>query len=554
MGQTVWSKDAMICTAQPAASAAGLAVLRAGGNAVDATIAAALVLNVVMPMMCGLGGDVFAVVHEAATGKTFGVNGSGIAPYGATLEWFVSRGYRKMPLSGMASCAVPGAVRAYFDMLERWGTMSFAELARPAIELAENGFVLSPELVRDFRTSAERLRRYPTSAAVLLPGGEPPKAGDVLRQQDLASSIRLLAEGGPDVMYRGELAGRILEYAAAHGGLWHGSEWAEHETDIYEPPPSVTYRDRYRVFETRPPSQGMIVLEELNLVEGFEPALYGAGRAGDGPAGPGAHPAPPQADAATVHALVESKKLAFADRNRFAGDPRLVDFPLETLLSKEFAARRRGAIDPRRAAGRVPGADLGPGDTTSHVCVDRQGNCVSFIHSVSLAFGCAEIAGDTGILLNNRAGRGFTLEEGHPNCIAPGKKTMHTLNTYLVTRDGAPYLVGNTPGGDGQPQWNLQVLVNTLDLGMSVTAALAAPRWLSSPGTDPATIDRPVELIVESRMAAEVREKLAALGHAVRVIGPWSGGGNAQLIRIRPETGVLEGASDPRGNGVAIGI
>jgi len=553
MAGSAWGRGGMICTAQPAASAAGLAVLQAGGNAVDATIAAALVLNVVMPMMCGLGGDVFAIMHEAATGRTFGVNGSGIAPHGATREWFAARGHKKMPLSGMLSVAVPGAVRAYFDMLERWGTMSFAELAKAAIGYADGGFVLSPALAAPFASSAARLRSYPTSATVFLPGGAPPRAGDILRQPDLARSLRLIAAGGADVMYAGELAERILDYAGRHGGLWRGDEWACHQTDIYTPPLSVTYRDRYEVFETSPPSQGLIVLEELNLAEGFEFGRYREGPAVPGPGAAAPDAAAPQADAATVHLLVECKKLAFADRNRYAGDPRFVDFPVETLLSKEFAARRRLDVDPARAAGRVFGGGLGPGDTTSHVCVDAQGNAVSFIHSLSLAFGCGEVAGDTGILLNNRAGRGFSLEPGHPNCIAPGKKTMHTLNTYFVKRDGAPYLVGNTPGGDGQPQWNLQVLINLLDLGMSVAEAVAAPRWHSSPGTDPATIDGPVELIVESRMARSVRDRLSASGHVVRVTGAWQGGGDAQAIRIHPETGVHEGASDPRGDGVAIG-
>jgi gamma-glutamyltranspeptidase/glutathione hydrolase len=524
-----------------------MAVLGAGGNAVDASIAAALVLNVIMPMMCGLGGDVFAIVHEASSGRTFGVSGSGVAPAGAAREWFVSHGHTRMPLTGMASCAVPGAVRGYFDMLERWGTMQFAELAVAAIGYAEQGFVLTPKLARDFTAAEKTLRAFPTSAAVFLPGGSPPRAGDVLRQPALARSFRLIAEGGPDVLYHGELAERVLAYASEHGGLWQGGEWARHQSEIYEPPLSVVYRDRYEIFETAPPSQGLIVLEEMNLVEGFELA---AGHGIDAEAGEG----PWQADAATVHVLVEAKKLAYADRNRHAGDPRFVDFPVETLLSKEFAATRRRGIDPRQAAGRPAGADLGPGDTTSFVCVDAAGNAVSFIHSLSAAFGCAEIAGDTGILLNNRAGRGFTLEHGHPNCIAPGKRTMHTLNTYFVKRDGRPYLVGNTPGGDGQPQWNLQVLTNLLDLGMSVEEALAAPRWRSTPGTDPATIDGPIELIVESRMAPEVRRSLEELGHRVRVTGPWSGGGNAQVIKIHPDTAVREGGSDPRGDGVAIGV
>ncbi|MDP2872491.1 MAG: gamma-glutamyltransferase family protein [Bacillota bacterium] len=552
MSQTAWSAGGMICTAQPLASAAGLSVLQSGGNAVDATIAAALVLNVTMPMMCGLGGDVFAIIHEAKSGRTYGINASGAAPYAATLEYYRSLGYEQMPPDGMLSVAVPGGVRAYFDIVERFGTRSLGELAQAAIRYAEQGFVLTPKLVRHFIVAETKLRQYPTSARVYLPEGRAPRAGEILRQPDLARSFRQVVAEGPDALYSGSLGERVLAYANAHGGIWRGDEWRAQATDIYEPPLGVTYRDRYEVFQTAPPSQGLIVLEELNLVEGFELGRHTAGGAGtgagdDGESGPG-----PEASAETVHILVEAKKLAFADRNRYAGDPRQVDWPLATLLGKEFAARRRGAIDPARAAGLVSGAELG-GDTTSHVCVDAQGNYVSFIHSLSNAFGCCEIAGDTGILLNNRAGRGFALEAGHPNCIAPGKKTMHTLNTYLIKRDGRPYCVGNTPGGDGQPQWNLQVITNLLDLGMSVGEAAAAPRWQGTPGTDPAGLARPVELVVESRMGPAVRARLAEMGHAVRVVGPWAGGGDAQLIRVR-DGGILEGASDPRGEGVAIGI
>lgn len=539
MPSQAWGRDGMIATAQSTASAAGLAVLARGGNAVDATIAAALTLNVTYPMMCGLGGDVFALVYEAATGQVWGVNASGAAPGRATPAYFRSLGLDRVPGEGMLSVAVPGAVRAYFDLLERWGTMSFADLASRALDYAEGGFVVTPEVARQFELAAGRLARFPSSARVLLPGGRPPRAGEVLRQPELASSLRQIIKEGPDAFYQGELAERILGYANAHGGIWDGPEWRDQATEIYGPPLRVTYRGRWEVYQTAPPSQGLIMLEELNLVEGWTLRRL---EAGDGVA--------PQADAATTHLLVEAKKLAFADRNRYAGDPRMVDFPLETLLSREFAARRRRDLDPGRAAGSVSGAEL-PGDTTSHVCADRQGNMVSFIHSLSNAFGCGEIAGDTGILLNNRAGRGFRLEEGHPNCIAPGKRTMHTLNTYLVTEGGRPYAVGNTPGGDGQPQWNLQVVTNLLDLGMSVVQALAAPRWTSHPGTDPAGLDRPVELAIESRAAPTVLEELRRLGHALRVVGPWGGGGDAQLIRVHPG-GVMEGASDPRGEGVAV--
>lgn len=274
MTGVAWSKDGMIATAKATASGVALAVLARGGNAVDATVAAALSLNVTYPLMCGLGGDVFALIYEAATGKVYGVNASGIAPHNATPEYFQERGMAEMPSHGMLAVAVPGAVRAYFDILERWGTMSFAELAQPALRYARNGFVVTPQIAAHFAAHRAELARYPSSARVFLPGGEPPRVGEVLRQPELAASLQLLAEQGPDALYQGSLGERILEYANANGGIWQGDEWATQRTDIYEPAPSVSYGERYQVYQTAPPSQGLILLEELNLVEGFELTRY----------------------------------------------------------------------------------------------------------------------------------------------------------------------------------------------------------------------------------------------------------------------------------------
>jgi gamma-glutamyltranspeptidase/glutathione hydrolase len=256
-----------------------------------------------------------------------------------------------------------------------------------------------------------------------------------------------------------------------------------------------------------------------------------------------------------VHLLVEAKKLAFADRNRYAGDPAVVRWPLERLLSKAHAATRRTGIDPRRA--RVHEAAPLPesgGDTSYFAVVDGDGNAVSFIHSLSASFGSAVVAGDTGITLNNRAGRGFSLEAGHPNVLAPGKRTMHTLNAWLAYRDGKPWLVGGTPGGDQQTQWSAQVLTGVLDHGMSLQEAVEAPRWFSFPGTDPATVEQPPVVRCESRLPEATRQALAARGHAVEALAAWGGGGAVQLVQVDHARGVLRGASDPRPGGVALGI
>lgn len=529
-------RNGMVATAHPLATAAGLDVLRRGGNAMDAAVAAALVTGVVIPAMGGLGGDAFFIHYSAESGEVTAVNGSGIAPHAASREFFLERGYQKMPFFGPLSVAVPGAVHAYCTGIERFGTMSRADLFAYAIHYAEAGFPMTHHGERTIARAAENLAEYPTSAAIFLPNGAPPPAGTVFRQTDLARSLRLVAEQGPEVFYRGELAQAIASFMADSGGLMTVEDMADHESMVYSPR-SVDYRG-FTVYQTDLPTQGLIVLEELNILSNADLAALGAGTA----------------DA--IHLMVETKKLAFADRLAYAGDPRFVDVPLDTLLSPEFARQRFETIDMQRAkeqveAGRIPESD---GDTTYLCVVDGQGNAVSFIHSLSAAFGSQVVAGETGILLNNRAGRGFTLEADHPNVIAPGKRTMHTLNCYLITEGGRVRWVGGTPGGDGQPQWNMQVITNLIDFGMNVQEAVEAPRWLSFPGTDPANLPNDYALRIEGRAGQAVLDELAARGHRIEVLGDWAGGGDALLIEVDPKSGVLQGGADPRGEALALGL
>lgn len=535
----VMAAGGMVASAQPLASLAGVEVLRAGGNAVDAAIATAAVLNVTLPAKCGLGGDVFALVYCAERDELFGINGSGVAPYAATPDYFLEQGMQKLPLEGMLSVAVPGAVDAYATLLERFGTMDLERLLGPAIYYAERGFPVTARTSKDIENGVEKLARYPTTARALLPGGRAPSSGEILRQPDLAKSLRLVATEGRDAFYRGEIARAIVRFSEQNGGLFTEKEFAEHRSHSYTPI-STDYRG-YTICETAPPSQGHIVLQELNILEGFPLAEMGHNSAD------------------TIHAMIEAKKLAFADRLAYSGDPNFVRTPLVGMLSREYAAIQRRRIDPNRASQSPPTAgnplpyDL-EGNTTYFAVADGRGNAVSFIHSLSASFGSGVVAGDTGITLNNRAGRGFTLEEGHPNRLAPGKRTMHTLNAYLVMKEGRPWLVGGTPGGDRQPQHNMQVIANMIDFGMNVQQAAEAPRWFSFPGTDPEHADRPFEVRIEDRVPESVRAELESRGHRLRVVGPWSGGGVVQLIAIDQETAVLQGASDPRGDGAAIGF
>ena len=533
-----YGSGGMVVSVAPEAAAAGLQVLMEGGNAVDAAVATALVEGLAVPGACGLGGDCFAVVYVAAEGRTYAVNGSGVVPAAVTRDRYVSRGLATMPLDGLESVSVPGAPDAYWTLHRRFGSLPWGRVCAPAIRYAEEGLAVSPRLHRSISGAARKLRQFATSDAVYFPGGEAPAAGSLYRRPAYGRSLRLFAEGGPDAYYRGPIAEEIVRYATAGGALFTLEDFAAHTTDVYDPI-RTTYRG-VEVCETAPPSQGLIVLEMLNLLEGYDLGASGFGTA------------------ETVHLMVEAKKLAFADRLRYAGDPRFVDVPLKELLDKDFAARRRRGIDAGRAAGNVPGAppeDL-HGNTSSFVVADGQGNGVSFIHSLSAGFGSGVVAGETGITLNNRAGRGFTLEEGHPNVIAGGKKTMHTLNCYLLLRDGALYAVGGTPGGDMQPQWNVQTITGLVDFGLNPQQVVEAPRWYAFPGTDPEHAGKPQEVRLESRFPEATGQGLTERGHRVADLGPWDGGACQVIVRVPAAGGaaVLVAGADPRPGAVALGF
>jgi len=532
----VYSSRGMICSNSPLAASVGIKILAAGGNAFDAALAVAAVETVTLVPMCSLGGDAFVLLYEAKTGQITGVNSSGVAATGATVDYYRSQGYRTMPLDGPHAVSVPGEVAAWEAIHRRFCTQPFAQLLDSAIGYADNGFPLPPGVGRNFASNAAKLAQFPSTASVLLRTATPPKEGDILRNPDLAHSLQLIATGGADAFYRSDLTQRMVQGLGAGGGLFTVADFAGHQADVYEPI-ATTYRD-YTVYQTRPPSQGFLLLEMLNLVEGFNLTPLG------------------QNSAEAIHLMVESKKIAYADRNRVAGDPRFVDWPLDELITKAYAAERRGDIYRDRVNAGL--AALQPvevdGDTTYFCAADGAGNCVSWIHSLSNAFGSGYIAEGTGILFNNRAGRGFSLTPGHPNAIAPGKRTMHTLNCYMATQDGQPVIIGGSPGGDHQPQCGLQLLTNLIDFGMDPQAAVEAPRWWSFPGTDPATVDRDMELRVEAEMPEATVRGLEALGHRVVWRQPGVYDGKVQLIMRNPQSGVLRGASDPRGDGHAAGL
>ena len=533
--KTAISDRGMVASASPRAAAAGIQILQSGGNAFDAALAVAAMEWLTMPENCGLGGDTFAVLFDAKRDRLVAINGSGVAGTHARRETYLRQGLDKMPLAGWHAASVPGTADACATLNREFGTRPLAELLAPALEAAERGVVVSPSMSAAIASMADKLRADPQAAAVFLPGGAALQPGTRLVSPNLVRTIRTLAVEGAEPFYTGAIAAEIVRASKEADGPFESVDFAGHCTEVYEPL-STTYRG-VEVVTTAPPSQGLIILEWLNLLAGDDLAALGFG----------------SEDA--LHLLVEAKKLAFVDRVRHCGDSKFAPDTIGALLNKSYAAMRRQAIDMDRAcmspvAGALPER---AGDTSYFAVADGDGNAISFIHSLSAWFGCGVMAGSSGIVLNNRAGRGFNLEEDHPNSIAPGKKTMHTLNSYILCRDGRPWVVGGTPGGDRQVQWNVQAITNLIDYEMSIGQTVGAPAWVSWPGADPAEIDAPFEFWFEDRFADAVTAALEGRGHVLQRMGKYGIGSRHQLIQMDP-AGILHGASDPRAAGIAIGI
>ena len=500
----------MIASVNPLASAAGLRVLQAGGNAVDAAIAAGAVLTVVEPLSGQLGGDAFLLIASAKAKTVTAINGSGAAPLALRLEQFAGG----IPESGWLAATVPGIVDAWRVALERHGTMAPAALFEDAIRYAEQGFPITARLARNLREFMQIAAAYPATMAVFFPDGRPPDEGSVLRQGDLARTLRSLAERLDD-FYRGPIAAAISQASARGGGLFSTGDFAAHRTDVLQPI-STTYRG-WTVLEQPPVSQGVILLIALNILETSE------------------IPAEP---AARVHLQVEAHKLALSERLRRVGDPRVSPVDLHEIVSKERARALAARIDTRRAA-PLPLLAAGYPDTTYLCVVDADRTVVSYIHSLYASGGNGVVADGTGILLNNRM-RCFNLEADSPNQLAPGKRPMHTLNSWMLVRDGRPQIVGGTPGSFWQVQTNLQLISQLLDQGMALQGAVDAPRWTMGGPTSWSQ----AALSLEGRFGEETAATLRRYGHEVRQIGDWEAGGAAQLIRL--EGAMLSGAGDPR--------
>jgi gamma-glutamyltranspeptidase/glutathione hydrolase len=506
----------MVASEHPLVSQTGVDIMRRGGNAFDAAMAMSALLPVVRPAANHLGGDAYILAYPAREGRVTAICSGGKAPAAATKDRFANGTvYRH----GGAAASIPGLVDAWQEFSSRWCTMPLRDLLAPAISYARDGFVVSKQLSALLGASGGLFTKYTGLRDLLFPEASAPRFGSVLRQPSLARHLAAIADGGRQAFYEGPLATRIADGVQAAGGFMTAEDLKSHAADVLEPI-AVEYRG-HTVYETPPNSQGHILLEELKIAEGFD--VRGMGHL----------------SADTVHTLVEAKKLAFEDRQTRAGDPAFTGFDPRTLLTDEHVGSRRARIDPQRA--QVSTAVAASHDTTSFVVADRDGNVCSFIQSLFAPWGSAVCI--DGIIMNNRM-TGFSLEDGHPNELAPGKRTMHTLNTYLAFKDGRPLLVGNTPGGDFQVQTNLQVLTAALDFGLDPQAAVDAPRWG----------DTPEGLLVEAEMPAATQDELGRRGHNIRVVPrEMNPMGHAQLIALDPHSGALLGGSDTRAEGCAAG-
>ncbi len=514
----------MVATSQPLAGMAGLRVLIEGGNAADAAVTTAAMLNVVEPMSTGIGGDCFALIYEAGTGQVTALNGSGRAPQAFTLEEAQRLGLQEVPATGPLPVTVPGTVSGWQALLDRFGTMSLARCMAPAIETAEQGFPVSPRISAGWQLLAQVLSQDEAAARVYLPA---PRPGEIHRQPDLAQTLRHLSEGGAEAFYGGPLAQRIAAAVQAKGGYLTADDLHAHQATWHEP--IGTNYCGVQILEHPPNGQGLAALLALNVVAGDELGAMD-------------YYAPER-----WHLMIEAMRLGMVDAGRYVADPAQAAIPLGALLSREYAAHRRAAINPGRAMPLTVPGQLEHHDTVYLTVTDGRGNAVSFINSLYSGFGSGLVVPGTGICLQNR-GACFVLQPGHPNVLEGGKRPYHTIIPAMALRDGRLWLSFGVMGGFMQPQGHLQVVVNMVDHGLDPQAALDAPRFRVDERGGP-------QVAIETQVPLKARRALAALGHDVRpetTFSPEFGGG--QVIAVDPERGVLWGGSDPRKDGCVVGF
>lgn len=531
----VIATNGMVATSHPLAALAGLDILKAGGNAVDAAIATNAMLGLVEPMSCGIGGDLFVIYWDAETKKIYGLNASGRSPYAINRSLFSERGLKQIPLDGPLGWSVPGCVDGWFELHTKFGTKDFSEILRPSIEYGRSGFPVSEIIAGYWKGAQQDLAKHADSASTYLVDGRAPAEGDVFRNPNLADTYDRIAKLGRDEFYQGSIAKRIVDFSQANGGLFTTRDFADH-TSTWVEPVSTSYRG-HDVWELPPNGQGIAALQMLNVLETFD--IQSMGRQ----------------SSEYLHAFVESKKLAFADRAKFYADPDFNDLPVDELISKDYARHQRARLDVDKAAKNVPAGDpkLQHGDTIYLTVVDKDRNCCSFIQSNYYGFGSKVTPGNLGFVLQNR-GALFALDDKHFNRLEPHKRPFHTIIPAMVTKEGKPWLSFGVMGGDMQPQGHVQVLVNMIDFGLNVQAAGDASRvrHVGSPQpTGTPMIAGGGTINIESGIPDAAVRGLLQRGHKVaRATG---GYGGYQGIQIDWERGTLHGGTEPRKDGVAIG-
>ena len=523
----VISRAGIVATESPLASQAGVRILERGGNAVDAAITANAMMGVIEPMMNGIGGDLFVIVYDAKANKLYGLNGSGWAPKGLTIEFLQKQGLRDMPQRGINAVTVPGVVDGWQKLADKFGRKKLAEDLSPAMRTAQDGFPVAELDAAYWSTGVDLLRTDEAAARTYLPQDHAPKVGEIFRNPDLATSLQQIANHGRDAFYKGEIAAKILDATKRHGGTMTAADLSEYSSEWVEPI-STTYRE-WTVYEMPPNGQGLAALEMLNIMETFPLGQkdWGLG------------------STKSLHAMIEAKKLAYADLAKYIGDPRKQKLPVATLLSKKWATERAKLIDPQHANCDAEAGDLPPGSETTYLAVvDRDGNMVSLIQSNYSLFGSGVVAPGTGFVLHNRGGL-FNLNPTSPNALAGRKRPLHTIIPAFAQKGDIRMAFG-IMGGWNQSQAHAQFIADIADFKMNIQAALEAPRFSKYTFTG-------CDLYMENRFAQNVRNELGAAGHKIELKGTFSsvvGGG--QAVQRDFASGVNYGASDPRKDGEAV--
>ncbi len=551
----VFAKRGMVSTSQPLAAEAGLDILKQGGNAADAAVAVAAMLNVVEPMSTGIGGDCFALYWSARDRKVYALNGSGRAAAHASLDELKQQGYDHIPPYSGYAVSVPGSVAGWSDLLDRFGSISLADALQPAIWNAENGYPVTEWIAESWQHIVPFLLRskpqndldeqalhesgldigpeQPSGRELLL-DGRAPLPGELIRLTELAETLRRVAAEGKSAIYRGEFAEKLCEHVQLYGGRLQPEDMANHASS-WEEPIHADYRG-YTLYECPPNGQGLAAVLAVNLANGFD--LAGMD------------------EVERLHTMIECTRLAFVDAMQWVCDPQVTPIPLEELCSPVYADRRRRLIDPRRAARSLLSGDPFKGSDTVYLSTaDSEGNACSFINSLYYGAGSGLVVPGTGVCLQNRASL-FSLDPSHPNALAPGKRPYHTIIPGMITHEGELHASFGVMGGFMQPQGHLQMLVNMIDLGMSPQQALDVPRWrLRVDGGGLGAEDPGGQVLIEEGWSFSTLAALTSHGHHLLPVDGFKRGtfGGGQIILRDPRTGVLTGGSDPRKDGCAVG-